>query len=238
MVQILRNFRLIALIVALGLTGCTTSVEDANPTRGAASKAPTLDVVTKAMEKMNCEYIDILENDIQSFDDMSGAECVVPDISSLIVRIYATPGTPYKILDEWGPGLSAENQLMYSDTWIAIGKPDELTRIFDSYSHIGPTTEIPTPVAQTPPEIAVSECTIYASTSIVSAATTPDTYAASINHIDEIYPGMKSLIETNITEKDLVKIRDLNTNAPARLEAFLSTFGASIKSFCRSMPTS
>lgn len=213
-----RLLAVVPVVAVLALAGCGS----VPPTAVRVSPEHVLSLV----ENFSCDQLDLLEDDVDFYDSMQGANCVYDNQSTLLVRAYDHDASVQQVLPDWTPTLSESNQLIVGKNWFAVGTPqllDELSSLLDtSAQRVSEYEATPTPLSKS--QQAIGACSAFVAAAVRSSVldgTSVPTEAESV------YPGISEKVVETVGE-----LRTSRTNSDS-FDADISELGPELKAFCK-----
>lgn len=224
-----KNFLVILTFSVLSTLSCSNISNN-------SIEQPALKVQNNELESivtnLACNKIYKLAGDPSFHGAMKGSICII-DINApaIILRVYDDPEATSKLIDDWRPMLSNENQMVYGNSWFATGSPDMLKEIFRNLPKNGPDTNGPTPTRSQASEVNIAVCSSDLYSEIFRSIEQQD--APPNNSMNSVYPGYSDIVRSIAfkAQKDNITIQ-----SPDRLdlEVMATPYDAEIKSFCKS----
>ena len=176
-----------------------------------------------------------LYDDIYFFDSMAGLVCLNKGETALIIRVYKTRYSPYKVIEDWEPLLTGGTAALVTDYWFAVGARGDLDRLGKLYDigsgEVSTTHKV---MEATSSENFLSMCVV--ATSTLLEAKLSGLGFETTGEYESAFPGILSLVDMLARSGRGVVLTGGSPGDPPFDESF-SAFGPAMKEYCHSLPS-
>lgn len=182
-------------------------------------------------EKMNCSDIKIFSGNPNYWDKAAGANCTFEDGSTVLIRIFSENSTE-KILSDWTDVINEDNQIVYADSWFAVGTKDNLKSIFKGYKYTGPSSVLPSTSEMTEYESNLSICSSL-TYDLIENSVIGNLSEQQVEEYAKYYPHVRKIIEMVSSNSENHQY-NLNEDYQYSILEFSTKYDEQIKEGCRS----
>lgn len=184
---------------------------------------------------LGCDRADLLQDDMYSYDTMSGVNCFYPDDETIALRIYHHDSSVDRALDDLTPTFTATNQVTVGANWYATGTPRRLIQLAGAVGVVATPTDsyVPHPQAVSDELESIGACSGFVTSAVFDALYDQSAYRELLSGTVEVYPGLEDIVQTIASEAGTDQKLTADT-FPTRITAH----GRAVKAYCSDLSAS